>query len=237
MSQSSNVGTSTARSGRAWLDVPYADKDAAKVHGARWDSEARRWYDPRPTTPELQRWAALPELPDLLPGEDRTFGSGLFVDLIPTTCWFTNVRSCVAPRDWERIRRMVTRRAGYTCEACGAAENRADRRWLEAHERWKYDHRASTQSLRRLVCLCADCHRVTHYGLAEVQGTAEQALQHLMSVNELDLPNAKRHVAIAFDYWRARSRRTWTLDLSILTRQGIELASPTGAERPTPEDL
>jgi hypothetical protein len=40
----------------------------------------------------LQRWAALPEAPDLLPGEDRNFGTGLFVDLVPSTCWFTNVR-------------------------------------------------------------------------------------------------------------------------------------------------
>jgi len=42
----------------------------------------------------------------LLPGEDRSFGSGLFVDLVPSSCWFTNVRSCVDRRDWERLRRM-----------------------------------------------------------------------------------------------------------------------------------
>ncbi len=136
MSQSSDASTTSVRAGRSWLDVPYAEKDAAKAHGACWDPAARRWFAPRRDTPELQRWAALPELPDLLPGEDRTFKPGLFVDLIPTTCWFTNVRSCVAPRDWERIRRMVTRRAGHSCEACGATEDRARRCWLEAHERW-----------------------------------------------------------------------------------------------------
>lgn len=39
---------------------------------------------------DLARWAALPDIPDLLPGEDRSFGSGLFVDLVPSSCWFTN---------------------------------------------------------------------------------------------------------------------------------------------------
>jgi CRP-like cAMP-binding protein len=181
----------------------------------------------------LQRWAGLPELPDLLRGEDRSFGAGLYVDPIPTTCWFTNVRSCVAPRDWDRLRRRVTRRAGPACEACGAIEDRADRRWLEAHERWDYEHQANTRTLRRLVCVCTDCHRVTHCGLAEVQDVADHALHHLMGVTGLDYPKAKAHVSLGFDYWRARSRRTWTLNLDILTRQGIEVvepASPTEAD-------
>lgn len=64
----------------------------------------------------------------------------------------------------------------YTCEACGSTEDRAERRWLEAHERWSYNSKSSLQSLRRLVCLCSECHHVTHYGLAEIQGAADQAL-------------------------------------------------------------
>lgn len=220
MSQSSTTITQT---GRAWLDVPYAEKDAAKAHGARWDPDVRRWYDPRPTTAELRPWAALPELPDVLPGEDRDYKPGLFVDLIPTTCWFTNVRSCVAPRDWERIRRMVVRRADHTCETCGAPEDREVRRWLEAHERFAYEPKRSVQSLRRLVSMCTDCHRTTHYGLAELQGHADDAIRHLMAVNGFGLSRAHGHIARATELWRARSLRTWTLDLEILTRQGIEL--------------
>jgi hypothetical protein len=40
-------------------------------------------------------------------GEDRTFGSGLFVDLVPWSCWFTNVRSCVDPHDCDRTRALA----------------------------------------------------------------------------------------------------------------------------------
>ena len=68
---------------RAYLDVPYAEKEAAKALGARWDQSARRWYDPRPSTPGLDRWAARPPVSDLSPGEDRAFGAGLFVDMVP----------------------------------------------------------------------------------------------------------------------------------------------------------
>ncbi|MBB0229314.1 DNA primase [Streptomyces calidiresistens] len=214
---------------RVWLDVPFAEKDEAKKGGARWDPRAKRWYAPRPGIPALERWAAAPDIPDLLPGEDRTLGHGLFVDLVPSTCWFTNVRSCVAPRDWERLRRMITRRAGMRCEICGAVEDRDARRWLEAHERWVYDHPARRQTLKRLICLCTDCHTVTHFGYAQVRGLEERALAHLTRVTGMDRMTAREHVAAAFEVWEARSRVTWTLDLGILTDAGITLAPPPGA--------
>ena len=78
-------GDRPVRAARVYLDVPYPEKDAAKAAGARWDPVARRWYDPRPPTAALRRWAALPDVPDLLPGEDRGFGAGLFVDLVPAS--------------------------------------------------------------------------------------------------------------------------------------------------------
>ncbi|MGW7166485.1 DUF5710 domain-containing protein [Streptomyces sp. NPDC054884] len=115
-----------------WLDVSYQEKDEAKTAGARWDAAARHWYAPPGREDSLERWLAGPALPELLPGEDRTLGEGLFVDLVPSSCWFTNVRSSVSPRDWERLRRMITDRAGRRCEVCGAAQNRDVKRWLEA---------------------------------------------------------------------------------------------------------
>ncbi|MCZ7458227.1 DUF5710 domain-containing protein [Streptomyces sp. WMMC940] len=215
---------------RVWLDVPFAEKDEAKAHGARWDTRAKRWYSPRPGVPGLRRWAALPEVPDLLPGEDRSFGSGLFVDLVPRSCWFTHVRSCVSPRDWERLRRMISCRADQRCEVCGRSEHREAGRWLEAHERWEYDTAAGVQRLRRLVCLCTDCHATTHFGLAEVRGRREEALAHLRAVTRMSRRQAEAHVRDAFAVWRARSALTWTLDLDILTGAGVEVVRPQPAE-------
>jgi len=220
--------------GRIWLDVPYSEKDEAKNAGARWSSDEKRWFAPRPGMDALTRWEALPDVTDLLPGEDRTLGSGLFVDLVPSSCWFTNVRSCVSEKDWERLRRMVTRRAGMRCEACGADEDRVTRRWLEAHERWVFDTATHTQRLARLICLCTDCHHTTHYGRAVVFGTSDAAFLHLRAVTGMSKADADTHVAEAFHVWEERSRRTWTLDLSMLTDAGVTVRRPPKAtERPS----
>jgi hypothetical protein len=159
--------------GRVYLDVPYWEKDAAKANGARWDSHARRWYDPCPHTPALQRWAARPDLPEVLAGEDRSFGQGLFVDLVASSCWFTNVRSCVTDTDWERLRRPILRRADHRCEACGHAEDRVTGRGLEVHERWHYDHERNVQSLRRLIARCPACHVSPSVTNRQVNGCAQ----------------------------------------------------------------
>ncbi|MGH3614154.1 MAG: hypothetical protein ACRDRK_16485, partial [Pseudonocardia sp.] len=206
---------------------------AAKALGARWDQTARRWYDPRPPTAGLDRWAARPEVPELLPGEDRTFGAGLFVDLVPRSCWFTNVRSCVSEQDWERLRRPILRRAGYQCEACGDGEDRATGRRLEVHERWHYNNDTGVQTLRRLICLCSPCHLVTHLGYANVTGRAEEALAHLRRVNGWDDGKTFGHVYASEQLWLDRSARTWTLDLSMLTGAGIAVRRPQpAADRP-----
>ena len=214
---------------RAWLDVPYDEKDAAKALGARWDQQAKRWYDPRPPSAGLDRWAQLPDVPDLLPGEDRAFGSGLFVDMVPRSCWFTNVRTCVSTRDWERLRRMILARAGQQCEACGAGEDRSVRRWLEAHERWAYDEPTGTQTLRRLICLCSACHLVTHFGHANVTGRTYEALMHLRAATGWSEERAWAHIDAAGDLWQKRSTRVWRLDLSMLTTAGVALRSAESA--------
>ncbi|MFJ5220713.1 DUF5710 domain-containing protein [Streptomyces sp. NPDC088354] len=215
---------------RLWLDVPFAEKDEAKAVGARWDGTARRWYAPRSGMTALERWAAGAEVPDLLPGEDRSLGSGLFVDLVPSSCWFTNVRSCVADKDWDRLRRMIYTRAGNRCEACGAGPDRDAKRWLEAHERWIYDDARRIQTLKRLICLCTGCHTVTHFGFAEIRGLAPQARAHLIKVTGMTPAEADLHITAAFSLWEERSRITWTLDLTMLTEAGIDLASPPDAD-------
>ena len=209
---------------RIWLDVPYAEKDKAKGAGARWDPENKRWYAPRLGMRELDHWAPRPDVPELLPGEDRSFGSGLFVDLVPSSCWFTNVRWCVDQRDWGRLRNMINTRAGNRCEVCSGNSG-----GLEAHERWSFDDRTMVQTLRRLVCLCADCHTVTHFGLAQVKGRDEEAFAHLRAVTGMSDREARNHVQDAFTVWERRSHVDWTLDLGILTGAGITVQPPPEA--------
>lgn len=215
---------------RIWLDVPFDEKDKAKAAGARWDPNAKRWYAPYEVMNKLTAWKGLPPLPELLPGEDRTFGgNGLFVDMVPSSCWFTNIRSCVDKRDWERLRRMVTSRAGNRCEVCGAGPDRTKEIWMETHERWSYDPAQRIQTLRRLICLCTSCHRATHYGFAQIKGLEAEAFAHLMKINNWNKTVAKVHVESAIQTWRSRCMSTWSLDLSILTGAGVAVSKPPDA--------
>jgi hypothetical protein len=184
---------------RVYLDVPFAEKDDAKAAGARWDPRARRWYDPHPPTSALHRWAAPPEVPEVLPGEDRSFGAGLFVDLVPSSCWFTNVRSCVSQQDWDRLRRPILRRADYRCEICGAPEDRTRQQWLDVHERCHYNDRTGVQTLRRLLAVCKACHLATHFGYARVSGRDEEARTQLTAVSGLTRIQVAEHIDEAFE--------------------------------------
>lgn len=204
---------------REFLDVPYSEKDEAKRAGARWDPVAKKWYAPRPGMNALERWKARPPVPSVLVGEDRSYGSGLYVDLIPKSCWFTNVRSSVSEVDWKRIRRMVIDRAGKRCEICGSDK------YLEAHERFYFDEVTQTQRLRRLICVCRQCHNATHYGLAQIMGSDQEAIRHLMKVNGWSGSDVSVHVRQAIDVWRQRSQLEWHLDLSILEYANIRITT------------
>jgi hypothetical protein len=214
---------------RIWLDVPFAEKDQAKALGARWDTATKRWYA-LGNEARFARWISESEIPELLAGEDRSFGEGLFVDMVPSSCWFTNVRSCVSPKDWERLRRMLTRRAGQRCEICGQREEHNARRWLEAHERWSYDESGPTQILRRLICLCTDCHTTTHFGLAGLHGKANEARAHLCKVTGMSMAQANEHIRNAWAVWEERSKIHWSLSLDLLTAAaGIQATPPPPA--------
>jgi hypothetical protein len=48
-------GGSRSNAGKVFLNVPYAEKDAAKSLGARWDGTKRKWYIPAGLDKELFR--------------------------------------------------------------------------------------------------------------------------------------------------------------------------------------
>jgi hypothetical protein len=214
-----------------YLHVPYAEKVQAKTLGASWDHEQKLWYVLDPQSIALQKWPLPPPSPNndtdtTLPGEDRTFGNpSLFVDLIPRTCWFTNVRSAVIPEDWDRLRHLVYQRANNQCEICDAKGR------IEAHERWDYNQKTHTQTLTRLIALCQNCHTATHFGLAQVRGVDAQALLHLQKVNHWNKSQAEQHVDEAFAIWDYRNKYHWTLDLTILTSAGYHVRIPETLQR------
>jgi len=146
------------RQGPDWLDVPFAEKTSQSGRGPVGPT-AKRWHDPDPRRRAIPASCPMDrraEVPTCC-RERPNVRSGLFVDMVPESCWFTNVRTCVSQQDWERLRRMITRRAGHKCEICGATENRTVERRLRPTS-GGLRRAQRRQALRRLICLCSPCH-------------------------------------------------------------------------------
>jgi hypothetical protein len=207
---------------KAYLAVTFEEKDEAKKLGAKWDAINKKWYAPNMEPLLLEKWKINTEQVILL-CEDRTYGgNNLFVDLIPTTCWFTNVRSCVHPRDWDRLRKHVYERVNYICECCNINTQKTNV-ILEAHERWDYNEETQTQKLVRIVALCHDCHQSTHTGLAGIKGKGMEAREHIKKIRGFTEQDYKKHMDEATEIWRKRSMINWNLDLSLITSNNIKL--------------
>jgi hypothetical protein len=144
----------------------------------------------------------------------------LTIELVPQSCWFSNVRAVVSQSQWDRLRIQVYKQANYICQICGGV---GPKHPVECHEIWHYDDKKLIQTLEGMIALCPNCHMVKHIGLAEIQNKSEQALQHFMKVNGLKKKEAKQHINAAFTKWSERSAKLWKLDISLLERYGIDV--------------
>ena len=205
-----------------YLAVPFSEKDEAKKHGAKWDANKNQWYAPNGEVYLLEKWP-VNTTPLILHGEQLQFGGNdLFVDLIPRSCWFNNARTNIHPKDWDRVRDLVYKRVDYICECCKintAIENIR----LDAHERWEYNEQTKVQKLVRLVALCELCHTTTHIGLAQIQGKEKIAKKHLSSVRKFTEDECENHIQDAVKIWHERNEIDWSLDLSLLSDNGVTI--------------
>jgi hypothetical protein len=135
----------------------------------------------------------------------------LTIELVPKTCWFSNLRNRVAPKTWDKLRRETAQQAQQHCKICGGQGPR----WpVECHEIWYYDDERYIQHLVGLTALCPACHEVKHIGLAGIRGRAVIAKQHLATVNGWSNELAEIYIEYAFLIWQERSKYTWQLDLT-----------------------
>lgn len=137
----------------------------------------------------------------------------LTIELVPATCWGSNVREVVSRRQWEVIGAAVRDASGERCEICGG---RGQRHPVDCHEVWFYDDIARRQRLVRMCALCPACHGVKHLGRSRQLGFGGDAARHLQEVNGWDAELTAQYIAEAFALWRERSRHEWTQDLSSL---------------------
>jgi hypothetical protein len=142
----------------------------------------------------------------------------LTVELVPSTCWFANVRSAVSKDEWDLIRRRVYREASYRCGVCGG---RGPEHPVECHEIWDYDDDRLVQRLAGMIALCPACHEVKHFGFARVRGIDGRAFEHLAAVNGWTAPATQLYLDHVFELWAWRSKHEWDLDLTVLADYGI----------------
>lgn len=135
----------------------------------------------------------------------------LTIELVPATSWYTNVRKNADGSTWDTIRHKCYREANYICEICGDIGPQ----WpVECHEKWEYDDKNHIQKLIGFIALCPNCHMVKHIGLATKKGKSQEAMEHMMKVNNLERDEATYRILEAFNKWSERSNYPWDVDIS-----------------------
>lgn len=136
------------------------------------------------------------------------------MEMVPRTCWWSNLRSVLPSERWDQVRRAVYRRAEWRCEVCGSWGTEHP---LEAHEVWSYDDHAHRQVLIRIAALCPMCHQCCHLGHAQASVSIQEVLDHLRILTDRLLPDL---VALQ-NRCEERSRHPWTVHLAVLREHGF----------------
>ena len=147
----------------------------------------------------------------------------LAVELVPESCWCSNVRDHATPDQWDTLRRATYKRYSNLCAIC---KGRGSKWPVECHEVWEYSvqENCNLQKLRYLIALCPSCHEVKHIGRAQAMGNELRAMRHLSRVNNWNRAKTERYLRCIMLLWNARSDLKWDLDLSwVSNRFGFSL--------------
>jgi hypothetical protein len=143
----------------------------------------------------------------------------LTIELVPSTSFYTNVRSILPKSEWDRLRKISYKKAGYKCEICkGSGLEQGYKHPVECHEIWEY-RKDGTQYLKGLISLCPRCHQVKHIGRSMKVGLAKQATEHLRKVNGWTKQEAQNYIGYSFQEYILRSKQQWKLNLSVLSEK------------------
>ncbi len=146
----------------------------------------------------------------------------LTIELVPSTCWYTNVRSNVSEFTWDIIRKKSYKLANHKCEICNATgKEQGYNHNVECHEIWYYDDDKHKQILTGFIALCPYCHKTKHVGLAQKNGEEEIVIKQLMMVNNMNRKDAIKYIAESFNVWKKRSNFQWELDITFCKKYSM----------------
>jgi len=135
----------------------------------------------------------------------------LTIELIPSTCWGSNLREALSKSEWDDLRHQTYNEYSHKCGICGASGR------LNCHELWKWDDGEHRQILGGLIALCDLCHHVKHIGFAEVlagEGKLDinDVISHFCLVNRCARSDFRQHYDAALSIYEKRSQHEWTTD-------------------------
>ncbi len=137
--------------------------------------------------------------------------SKLEIELVPDGCWYSNLRTVLPKKVWEKIRTDAKLRSNGKCTIC---EKKTDR--LEAHEKWSYNEETAVQKLEDVIAVCHDCHSAIHMERTALKGDVIRAEDHYMKVNNCSYSQMKKDRSNANLLHQRRNRIEWKLDVSWL---------------------
>lgn len=143
----------------------------------------------------------------------------LTCELVPKTCFYSNVRSVLPSSVWDKLRKESYAKANFKCEICkGSGLDQGYKHALECHEIWDYTT-DGTQMLKGLISLCPRCHQAKHIGRAIAMGYKGKIFKHIATVNKWDLNLVEAYVGACFQEHKERSKIKWKLNIGILTKK------------------
>jgi len=135
-------------------------------------------------------------------------------ELVPDSCWYSNLRSILKPKQWDIVRKEAYARANGRCMICGRPVKR-----LEAHEKWVYDEENAVQKLEDVIAICHSCHSVIHIGRTQLIGEEDKAIEHFKKVNKCTYADYIKALCEANTVHQRRNRvAEWKIDLSYLRK-------------------
>lgn len=143
----------------------------------------------------------------------------LEIELIPKTCFNSNVRSEVTTAKWNKIRKKCYDEASDSCEICGDnGKNQGMNHNVECHEIWDFNMDDQTQTLVGFIALCPACHKSKHFGLASVKNNEEYVRKHLMKVNSWGWRELENYLDEKWEEWNERSQVEWSLNIDYVDK-------------------
>ena len=141
----------------------------------------------------------------------------LTIELVPDSCWCSNLQSILSTDQWNQLRHKTYRIAKGCCRICRKTPGR-----LYCHEIWHYDDVSKTQILKGLIALCQACHQVRLIG-AKAPRNYKKVAEHFKVVNKMTNQEARKYIDDCFDICGFRSSFYWDCDLSWLETQGLSI--------------